>query len=366
MKTGMAMIFQNPEGCGRDDREVYTNELALGAMAEPLGFQSLWSVEHHFTDYTMCPNVTQFLSYFAGRTKDIELGSAVIVLPWHDPMRVAEEVAMLDHMSNGRMILGIGRGLGRIEFEGYRLDMNKSRGAFVEYAQMLLEGLENGYCEMDGEHIKQPRRDIRPRPFKSFRGRSYAAAVSPESVEIMAKLGVGILVIPQKPWDELIPELDSYRAKYLQYTGTEAPPTLQFGWTYCHEDEQAAYEGAVKYIGAYYDSVLKHYELRADHMKNLKGYEYYAKMQQGIREVGEDAAVKFFLDLQIWGTPEQCYQKITETSARIHSDHFTGVFSYSGMPWDDAERNMRLFAREVMPELQKLPPVKQRIKAAAE
>lgn len=366
MKTGMAMIFQNPEGSGREDREVYTRELALGAMAEPLGFQSLWSVEHHFTDYTMCPNVTQFLSYFAGRTKDIELGSAVIVLPWHDPMRVAEEVSMLDHMSNGRMILGIGRGLGRIEFEGYRLDMNKSRGAFVEYAQMLLEGLEQGYCEMDGEHIKQPRRDIRPRPFKSFRGRSYAAAVSPESVEIMARLGVGILVIPQKPWEELIPELDSYRAKYLQYTGTEAPPTLQFGWTYCHEDEQAAYEGAVKYIGAYYDSVLKHYELRADHMKNLKGYEYYAKMQQGIREVGEDAAVKFFLDLQIWGTPEQCYRKITETSARIHSDHFTGVFSYSGMPWDDAERNMRLFASEVMPELQKLPPVQQRAKAAAE
>ena len=149
MKTGIALIFQNPEGSGRNDREVYTKELALGAMAEPLGFQSLWSVEHHFTDYTMCPNVTQFLSYFAGRTKDIELGSAVIVLPWHDPMRVAEEVAMLDHMSNGRMILGIGRGLGRIEFEGYRLDMNQSRGAFVEYAQMLLEGLEQGYCEMD-------------------------------------------------------------------------------------------------------------------------------------------------------------------------------------------------------------------------
>ena len=109
MKTGMAMIFQNPEGCGRDDREVYTKELALGAMAEPLGFQSLWIVEHHFTDYTMCPNVAQFLSYFAGRTKDIELGLAVIVLPWHDPMRVAEEVTMLDHMSNGRMILGVGR-----------------------------------------------------------------------------------------------------------------------------------------------------------------------------------------------------------------------------------------------------------------
>ncbi|MEQ8267838.1 MAG: LLM class flavin-dependent oxidoreductase [Parvibaculum sp.] len=364
MKTGMALIFQNAEN-EREDREVYLKELALGDLAEPLGFQSLWSVEHHFTDYTMCPDVVQFLAYFSGRTKEIELGTAVVVLPWHDPMRVAEEISMLDHMNNGRTILGIGRGLGRVEFEGFRLDMNKSRGAFVEYAQMLLEGLERGWCEFDGEHIKQPRRDIRPAPFKSFRGRTYAAAVSPESVEIMAKLGVGILVIPQKPWDELIPELDSYRTKFRQYTGTEAPPTLQFGWTYCHEDEQAAYEGAVKYIGGYYNSVLKHYELRANHMKNLKGYEYYAKMQDGLREAGEDAAIKFFLDLQIWGTPEQCYNKIAETSARIHSDHFTGVFSYAGMAYEDAERNLKLFAKKVMPELQRLAPVGERVKAAA-
>ncbi len=197
MKTGMALIFQNP-GNARSDREVYEKELALGDQAEALGFDSLWSVEHHFTDYTMCPDVVQFLSYFAGRTKNIQLGSAVVVLPWHDPVRVAEEVSMLDNMSGGRMILGIGRGLGRVEFEGFRLDMNQSRGRFVDYAQMLLEGLENGYVEFDGEHIKQPRRDIRPAPFKSFRGRTYAAAVSPESVEIMAKLGVAILVIPAK------------------------------------------------------------------------------------------------------------------------------------------------------------------------
>src|SRR5690606_39171419 len=153
MKTGMALMFQNPENA-RSDREVYEKELALGDQAEALGFDSLWSVEHHFTDYTMCPDVVQFLSYFAGRTKNIQLGSAVIVLPWHDPVRVAEEVSMLDNMSGGRMILGIGRGLGRVEFEGFRLDMNQSRGRFVDYAQMLLEGLENGYVEFDGEHIK--------------------------------------------------------------------------------------------------------------------------------------------------------------------------------------------------------------------
>src|SRR5580700_8742897 len=118
MHVGMAVIFQG-QGDGRTDRNVYRNELRLGDLAEPLGFDSIWGVEHHFTDYTMCPDVLQFLTYFAARTERVQLGSMVVVLPWHNPMRVAEQVVMLDHYSNGRFILGLGRGLGRVEFEGF-------------------------------------------------------------------------------------------------------------------------------------------------------------------------------------------------------------------------------------------------------
>src|SRR5262245_50367679 len=103
MHVGMGVIFQG-EGEGRTDRNVYRNELRFGDLAEPLGFESLWGVEHHFTDYTMCPDVLEFLTYFAGRTERIQLGSMVVVLPWHDPMRVAEQVVMLDHLCNGRFI----------------------------------------------------------------------------------------------------------------------------------------------------------------------------------------------------------------------------------------------------------------------
>src|SRR5262245_32465602 len=173
MHVGMAVIFQG-QGEGRTDRNVYRNELRLGDLAEPLGFESLWGVEHHFTDYTMCPDVLQFLTYFAGRTQNIQLGSMVVVLPWHDPMRVAEQVVVLDHMCNGRLILGLGRGLGRVEFEGFGKDQEQSRPYFVEAAQMIMHGLERGYCQFDGKLIKQARRDLRPRPFKSFRGRTYA------------------------------------------------------------------------------------------------------------------------------------------------------------------------------------------------
>src|SRR5215471_15237256 len=247
MHVGMATIFQNP-GRARTDREVYRSELRLADLAEPLGFESIWGVEHHFTDYTMCPDVLQFLTYMAGRTTRAQLGTMVVVLPWHDPMRVAEEVAMLDHISGGRLILGLGRGAGKVEIDGFRLSMDESRQRFVESAEMLLRGLESGYCEYTGTFIKQPRADIRPRPFKSFKGRTYAAAVSPESVRIMAELGVGILIIPQKPWETVAAELDEYRTAYRQLTGTDPLPPIAAGWVFCDPDAGRARELAARYI----------------------------------------------------------------------------------------------------------------------
>ena len=104
------------------------------------------------------PDVLQFLTYMAARTKHAKLGSMVVVLPWHDPIRVAEQVSMLDHLSNGRFILGLGRGLARIEYEGFRLDQNEGRSLFVEYAELVLNALEKGYMEGGRSHQSAPAR----------------------------------------------------------------------------------------------------------------------------------------------------------------------------------------------------------------
>src|SRR5207248_524844 len=201
----------------------------------------------------------------AGRTQRVALGSMVVVLPWHDPMRVAEQISMLDNISGGRMILGLGRGAGKVEFEGFRVPMDESRERFVESARMILEGLETGYCELAGRFVSQPRAAIRPAPFKSFRGRTYAAAVSPESVRIMAELGVGILIIPQKPWPEVAKELDAYRTVYREVKGADAPPPISAGWTFCDDDAERAREQAQRWIGGYYHTVLDHYQFAGDH-----------------------------------------------------------------------------------------------------
>jgi len=353
MHVGMAAVFQNPHRA-RTDREVYRNELRLADLAEPLGFESVWGVEHHFTDYTMCPDVLQFLTYMAGRTTRVQLGSMVVVLPWHDPMRAAEEIAMLDNISDGRLILGLGRGAAKVEFDGFRLAMDESRPRFIECAETVLRGLESGYCEYDGVYVKQPRAAIRPAPFKSFRGRTYAAAVSPESLPIMARLGVGILIIPQKPWHEVARELETYRGIYREVNGGDAPPPVSAGWTFCDRDPERARDMARRFIGGYYQTVLDHYQFQGDHLAHTKGYEYYGKMSDKIAQYGTDTVIDYFANLQVWGTPEQCHAKILDIHRRTGNSHYVGVFSYAGLPYVDAERSLRLFATEVMPALQKL------------
>ena len=247
MQVGMAAICQNPAQ-KISDYEVYKNEIRLADLAEPLGFDSIWSVEHHFTDYTMVPDVLQFLTYMAGRTKTVKLGSMVVVLPWHDPMRAAEEISMLDDLCDGRLILGLGRGAGQVEFEGFRVDMGESRERFVEAADMVLTGLEQATASTRGSSIPSPRKTSVPSRSKSFKGRTYAAAVSPESSEIMARLGVGILIIPQKPWEDVAVELETYRTIYREVNGAEAPAPIAGGWVFCDKDAGRAEEMARRYI----------------------------------------------------------------------------------------------------------------------
>ena len=150
----------------------------------------------------MLPDVVQFLTFMAGRTTKIELGTMVIVLPWHDPVRVAEQIAMLDLLSNGRIIIGFGRGAATVEYNGFRVPMEESRERFVEAAEVVVKALTNERFEHQGRFFQIPETSIRPRPFSHPERRLYGAAVSPDTAERMAKLGLGVLVaIPLYGWD---------------------------------------------------------------------------------------------------------------------------------------------------------------------
>ena len=134
MHIGHTAIFQNPNQVVTD-YQIYQEDMALAKEAADLGFQSVWGIEHHFTDYIMNPNVTQFLAYMAGYNSQIKVGSMVVVMPWYPAIRIAENMAMLDAMSDGRAVFGMGRGLARVEYAGLQINQNESTDRFIESAQ---------------------------------------------------------------------------------------------------------------------------------------------------------------------------------------------------------------------------------------
>ena len=350
MHVGHTAIFQNP-GQGMSDYQLYQEDMAIAKEAADLGFDSVWGIEHHFTDYIMNPNVTQFLSFMAGYNPNIKVGSMVVVLPWYPAIRVAENMAMLDAMSDGRAVFGMGRGLARVEYQGLQIDQNESTDRFIETAQAVLSGLEQGYVEFDGKLIKQPHARIRPEPFKSFKGRCYAAAVSPSSAPILAELGIGMLIIPQKPFADHLADVKAHSDLYRKVHGAEPPKPIITSYVYCDKDAGRAEQMARKYIAGYWREVVKHYELLGEHFKNIKNYEHY---QQQAASYDEDGVVDLFLSMQVYGTPEQCYEKVVAMHKMFDICGNVSAFKFAAMPYADARSSLRLYAKEVMPMLKKL------------
>ncbi len=353
MHAGLTLAFQNLDGA-MSDAEMFRHELAIAARAEPLGFDSVWTPEHHFSDYQITPNVPQFLAWVAAQTTHVRLGTMVTVLPWHDPARVVENFTLLDHLSGGRAILGLGRGLGRVEFNGFRVAMSESRRRFTEYTEAILGALETGVLEYDGELYKQPRVEIRPRPYATYKNRAFASAISPESMDIMARLGVGLLVIAQKPWETVEVELATYRRRFREINGTEAPKPILCVFVGVHETAAGAQRMRDIYLQRYARSTVEHYEFANVGFAEIEGYEYYAALAQNIEKHGLEKFNAFLADLQVWGTPDQVNERIADYVRRTDAGGVLSVLSYGGMPHDEVDANVDLFSRYVLPELHAL------------
>jgi alkanesulfonate monooxygenase SsuD/methylene tetrahydromethanopterin reductase-like flavin-dependent oxidoreductase (luciferase family) len=351
--VGLLLIFQNYQG-RQSDAEMVRAQMHLAELAEPLGYDAVWPPEHHFTDYSACPDNVQFLSWLAGRTSRIKLATGAVIVPWNHPLRVVEKMAFLDHLSDGRAVLGLGRGLARVEYQHFGIEMGSSRERFDEAARMIVDGLEKGFVEGSGPYYPQVRTEVRPRPLRSFRDRLYAVGISPESVEAVARLGARLMVFSQQPWEMFATgTLASYRAHWARMQEGPPPPPLTGDLMFCHEDSAEAERLALEYMSNYYLSIIHHYELLGHHLEGVKGYELYNDASQALRAVGAENSAKIYCGIQTWGTPEQILEKLRARRALLGEFDLTLIAHYGGMPLAEAERSIRLFATRVLPELRR-------------
>jgi len=351
MHVGMLCIFQNYEGA-LDDAEHFAAEARLAELAEPLGFESVWAVEHHFTDYAACPDNAQFLSWLAGRTTTIKLATGAFILPWNQPVRVAEKIALLDHLSGGRAILGLGRGLARREYAGMGIEMSESRERFDESAAMVLDALDTGTIRGDGPYYPQAPTEIRPRPLAGFRDRVYAIGMSPDSVEQAARIGARLAVFSSTPWAMWADDaLATYRKVWSEHHEEPPPPPLTVDIVYCGADESDAAEIGGRHLPEYYLSVVDHYELLGEHFKELEGYEMYGEAVDLLRAIGKEDQVAGYLDAQAWGTPERILERLASRRDIIGDFELGAIFRFGSMPVDVAAASATRFAEQVLPEL---------------
>ncbi len=353
MDVGMQLIFASV-GWDHDDTATFAQEMKMARMAEDLGFDVLWPVEHHFFDYSWCPDNTQLLSYLAAATDRIALGTAAIIMPWNEPLRVAEKISMLEHLAPGRVRFGMGRGLSRREYAAFRgIEMDESRERFDEGAAMVLDALRTGFIEGDGPFYPQPRIEIRPRPRSDLDGRIYAVASSDDSVASAAMLGARMVMFADRSWTSRMPSITRWRELYREQHGVDAPPPLTADFCYCHPDPDIAAERATRYMGTYLGSVLEHYEVMGDHFATTKGYDAYAKASEILNKVGESGFLEGFMDASAYGTPEQIIEQFAARRELMGDFELATCFRFGGIPHDEAEDSMRLFAAEVLPELQR-------------
>ena len=351
MDVGMMMIFSIYGWEEGTDGQMWEEELRLAEIAADLGFDCLWSAEHHFNDYSFAPDNLQVMTHLAAKYPNIDVGTAAVILPWHDPIRVAENAAVLDLLSNGRLRLGFGRGLARREFEAFRLNMDESRVRFDEAAPMIVDALQTGFIEGDGLYYKQPRTEIRPRPQHSFDGRIYAVASSEESVISAAKLGAHVIMFADRPWEMRLPAIERFRDLHRKYHGTEPPHVMLTDFVICGTDLEQCEQEAKEYQGKFVESNFYHYEFLGEHFQTVKGYDSYQQKAEIARAAGHDGAVSGFMEAASWGTPDRILRGLEDRRELIGEFELNVAFRFGGTPFDVAERGLKLFAKEVLPVL---------------
>ncbi|MCP5028229.1 MAG: LLM class flavin-dependent oxidoreductase [Actinomycetia bacterium] len=305
-----------------------------------------------FSDYSFRPDNLEFLAFIAGCTETIGLGTAAIILPWNEPLRVVEKVSMLDHLSNGRVRLGFGRGLSIREYAPFRgIEMEESRGRFDESAQMVVDALETGFIEGNGPYYEQPRIEIRPRPDKSFAGRIYAVANSSDSVASCAKIGGRMIMFAETKWEKRMESIERHRTLFMEEHGVPAPPPMTADFCYVHPDADHAKEVAEEHLARYLATILDHYELMSGHFKDMEGYQGYGQQAELLNRIGFEGYVKGFLASNAYGTPDQILERFQQRRQIVGEFELATCFRFGGIDFQAAEDSMKLFAAEILPEL---------------
>ena len=338
------------------DAENMDNTLYMGDLVEPLGFDSIWATEHYGSAYSMQPNPLQYLAFWAGRTNRVDMGTAVIVAPWWNPVRLAHEISMLDILLRGRRLhLGIGRGIAPHEYAslGYPLEQSHKYFYDVINAIKAADGAER--FEFHGEVYDIPPTTIRPQArHKGDLTKDIKVAFTTKaSAQMAAENGLGQMFVSGADLNEMTTQVQMFNTIRSELGLPPDQPTTLL-WMYCAETEEEAEEGWEYFYDQLTAAQHHYFEWNNPGFDGIHGYEEYLERQTA--DIGTaDAGFAARRGTMPIGTPDQIIEKIKRLQETISLEKIVVHVFYGGMPRDKAEKSLRLFAERVLPAVQVMP-----------
>lgn len=328
MRLSIFSVLDHYPGRGRTVPELYRQVIAQCDLAEALGFDTFLIAEHHFHEYGAVPDPVVLLPVLAERTKRIRLGPAISVLPFRNPIEVAESYAMVDVLSDGRLVLGVGSGYLKHEFEGFGIDPAEKRDRFDEALAITTRLLQGERVTHAGRFHRLENIALNVTPIQQPHPPIYVAILRKEAAYHLGRKGQRIMSIPYASADafeDVRWMIEEFRRGQTEAGVAPSPDDAIFAF-HCHvaATDEAARQNAAEAFNLYVETRLY-----------AKRQTYDDILNSGLGLFGSVATVtEKLVQLHEWGI-----------------DHVALLMDFGLMPADLVHRAMTLVAREVFPEV---------------
>ena len=329
MKVGILQFF------GWRDRStplhsVYQTALDRFVVMEQSGYDAVWLAEHHFSSFSVCPSVHMMGAMAAARTQKLRIGMAVSLAPFYNPLRLAEEVALLDVLSGGRVNWGAGRGFERSEFAAFGIPGEESAPRFHETVDIVLQAWTNQRLSYEGRFYKYDNVEVLPKPLQQPHPPTWMAASSMPAIEWAAAQGHSILMDPHSSRADLIRKRRHYSAKLVEAghsdSGRIIPMARLVAVDETPEKARAVAKRAAEWTVASYVGAA------------------HGNVRQEVRTFGGKDPIDYYLDdVMIYGTPDSVADQVLSFAGQIGMNYLM-VAPLSG-------RSFGLFTDKVLPRI---------------
>lgn len=337
---------------GTSDAALYRTVLEDVEYHAELGYRTVWLLEHHFSDYFPTPSPLLLAGHIAGRFPELSLGTCVLVLPWHEPLRLAGEIAMLSLLTDQPLHLGLGRGTAKYEFDAFGLDMGASRKHFTEVYEIISAALKGQPFAYHGNQIDMGKEiEVRPRVagVTTDRIHFYGAIGSPGSASVMGELGLPPICTTI---GDLGTQAEIIRT-WIQTArshgfSTDVMKPIMINCIVEDTDEQAV-EQAQRYIPRFMQAQIDHYMPEETDWERLPDYRAWKGQFAGMKAKTDPANIPGWCEYQLVGSPETVARRVRDY-IDVGFDHLFLHAATPGVPHQVRRVWTRRFAEEVAPQ----------------